>query len=231
MDKRYNIKSLELSTYIYFNNVYDNSSHLEDEKILLSNDTNLFVFPNDDNDNLNNSYRNIYNYVYEIKTHSDFLCKGVSADYITDSFNQSDAVIVIGEKGIKLLPNGNILAFALLKFNESTNSLYIDVICSQSGTKYSGEYLIKEIERISKILYITKITLKSVSSAISFYEKYGFVKIRSCDDNNSLCYMKKNLENKMSAGKRRKTYKNKKSLKKKLIKRKKTNKRLIKFIS
>jgi hypothetical protein len=42
--------------------------------------------------------------------------------------------------------------------------------------KYAGDSLIKTILEISGLLGIVKIKLKSVESAISFYEKYGFVK-------------------------------------------------------
>ncbi len=64
------------------------------------------------------------------------------------------------------------------------------------------------------MLIYSSITLKSVTSAISFYEKYGFIKSKKCDNIN-LCYMKKNIENKKLGGKRKKNTK-----KKKLIKRK-----------
>lgn len=212
MDKKFNIKSLNTSTLIYFNEK-NTETDLGDIKILLESDARLNVFPNDENNDQNNSYENICNYIYGIINQSNFLCKGLNADFIKDSFDDSDAIIVIGSKGMNILPNGNVFSFALLKFNETDNSLYIDVICSHSGTKYSGEILINEIEYISKLLLITKITLKSVKSAISFYEKYGFVKITNCDDDN-LCEMKKIVTNKSTGGKNRKTHKNRKTNKK-----------------
>ena len=101
-----------------------------------------------------------------------------------------DAVLVISTNGVNLLPNGNVYGFALINFDDRDNSIYIDVICSHIGIKYAGDSLIKNIVEICRLLVIIKIKLKSVSSAISFYEKYGFVKTTECDNNN-LCEMKK----------------------------------------
>ena len=60
------------------------------------------------------------------------------------------------------------------------------------------------------ILFITKIKLNSVDSAISFYEKYGFYKKGICDNNEELCEMEKNLTKKSLGGKPRKSKKSKK---------------------
>lgn len=214
MDSKFNIKSLNLETYIYFNNKYDSSTYLESEKTILSGDSNLNIFPNENNTNLNNNYQNVCNYIYEFIKRTNFLCKGLNPEYIKQSFKISDAVIVIGEKGRELLPNGTIFAFAILQFKEQTNSLYIDVICSHSGIKYAGEILIKEVENISKMLIYTSITLQSVTSAISFYEKYGFIKSKKCN-NSDLCYMKKNIVNEKLGGKRKKNTKKRKIYKRK----------------
>ena len=105
----------------------------------------------------------------------------------------SDAVIIIGST-MDILPNGNIFGFALINFDEKTNSIYIDVICSHIGIKGAGDILINQIEDISRRLFIGKIHLKSVKSAISFYEKYGFIKNdKLCDD---MCTMIKNINTK-----------------------------------
>lgn len=214
MDYKYNIKSLNTQTYLFFNNIYDNSPYLESEKTILSGDANLNIFPNQDNTNINYTYQNVCSYINGIITRTNFLCKGLNPQYIKDSLKKSDAVIVIGEKGIELLPNGNMFAFAILQFKEQTNSLYIDVICSHSGIKYAGEILIKELENISKMLIYTSITLQSVSSAISFYEKYGFIKSKKCDVTD-LCYMKKNIVKEKLGGKRKKNTKKRKIYKRK----------------
>jgi predicted GNAT family N-acyltransferase len=91
-----------------------------------------------------------------------------------------------------LLPNGNIFAFALIEVNDKKNTLYVDVICSHRNIKYAGEKLLNEITRLCKTLMFSKIILKSVHSAIPFYEKYGFQKMADCDDE-SLCEMEKQV--------------------------------------
>jgi predicted GNAT family N-acyltransferase len=95
----------------------------------------------------------------------------------------------------------NIFGFALIKFDQKHNSIYIDVICSHIGIKCAGDILIKEIEYISKTLSMTEIYLKSVNTAISFYERYGFTKYNKlCDD---MCLMIKSIKKK-NGGKKRK---------------------------
>ena len=104
-----------------------------------------------------------------------------------------------------LAPSG---ALKSINFDEANNSIYIDVICSHIGIKYAGEILIKTIQDICEKLFMTKIYLKSVKSAISFYEKIGFTKKdSSCDD---MCLMIKTI-NKKTGGK---TNKRKKRTKK-----------------
>ena len=106
------------------------------------------------------------------------------------------------------MPNGNIFGFALINFNENDNSVYIDVICSHIGVKYAGDILIRSINYICSILFIKKITLNSVSSAISFYERYGFYKKGLCQNSEELCEMEKIIV-KTLGGKRRKPTKRK----------------------
>ena len=51
---------------------------------------------------------------------SEFLCKGLNHDYIVTSFDNADAVIIIGSS-MNVLPNGNIFGFALINFDEKHN--------------------------------------------------------------------------------------------------------------
>lgn len=56
--------------------------------------------------------------------------------YFKPTESNVDAVIIIGSTStMKILPNGNIFGFALINFDEKTNSIYIDVICSHIGIK------------------------------------------------------------------------------------------------
>lgn len=208
MSLRYDIKkNINTKTYIYFNP--RESNHLDDIKLLLENDDKIYVDPNDEQLNANNSYKDIMNYIYRIITKTDFLCKGLNPKYILDSFDNVDAIIIIGSS-INILPNGNIFGFALIEFNEKHNSIHIDVICSHIGIRYAGDILIKTIEDMCRKLLIKYIYLNSVNSAIPFYEKYGFIKEDElCDD---MCLMIKSINNKMGGNKRR-THKQEKSRK------------------
>jgi len=211
MNVKYNLRNdKNKQTYIYFKPT--ESNNLDDIKLLLEDDNRFNVYPNIEDVNLNNSYKNVTNYIYGIINKSEFLCKGLNPDYILESFDNVDAVVIIGSS-MNILPNGNIFGFALIKFNEKSNSIYIDVICSHIGIKGAGDILIKTIEDISRKLLIRGIYLKSVKSAISFYEKYGFIKYNKLCDN--MCVMIKSM-NKKNGGKKGKTNKqiNKEKIKK-----------------
>jgi hypothetical protein len=192
MSLRYNLKNdRNIQTYVYFKPTESNI--LEDVKSLIESDDEIKVYPNNEDVNPYNSYKNIKDYIYRIITNSKFLCKGLNPSYISNSFDTVDAVVIIGSS-INLLPNGNIYGFALINFDELHNSLYIDVICSHIGIKYAGDILIKTIQDICGKLFMTKIYLNSVKSAISFYEKYGFAKKEPLCDN--MCLMFKNINKK-----------------------------------
>ena len=171
---------------------------------MLEDDDKFNIYPNNEDVNPYNSYKNVTDYIRtKINSGSTSFCKGLGAGYIKDSFHKVDAVVIIGSS-MNILPNGNIFGFALINFDEENNAIYIDVICSHIGIYGAGDVLIKEIENISRKLFITDIYLKAVKSAISFYEKYGFTKYdKSCDD---MCVMIKSLKKKIG-GKKRKTQK------------------------
>lgn len=208
MSLRYNVKNnIDTKTHIYFKPT--ESNNLDDVKILLENDDKIITHSNNEDVN---SYKNVTNYIFRIINKTRFLCKGLNPGYILDSFDNVDAVIIISST-MDILPNGNIFGFALIKFDEKTNSIHIDVICSHIGMKGIGDILINEIEYISRRLFITKIELKSVKSAISFYEKYGFIKNDTLCDN--MCTMIKIINTK-NGGKKGKTNKQRKLIKNKI---------------
>jgi len=189
MSFRYNIKNdRNIKTYIYFRPT--ENAELDDIKLILEDDERFDVFTNNDDVNPHNSYKNITNYIYRIITKTGFLCKGLNPEYILDAFEECDAVVVIGSSA-NILPNGNIFGFALINFEEYTNSLYIDIICSHTGIQGAGDILINAMQEISRKLLITEISLKSVKSAIPFYEKYGFIKFDKLCDN--MCVMFKTI--------------------------------------
>jgi len=193
MSLRYNITNdTNIKTYIYFKPTESNI--LDDIKLLIESDGEINVYPNEKEFNPYNSYKNVTDYIYRIIHHSGFLCRGLNPEYIVDSFDTADAVVIIGSS-MNLLPNGNIYGFALINFDEEYNSIYIDVICSHIGIKSAGDILIKTIQDMCGKIFMTKIYLKSVKSAISFYEKYGFTKKEPLCDH--MCLMIKTINKKI----------------------------------
>jgi hypothetical protein len=180
--KKFSLKSLKATSYIYFNP----RNHLDEIKLIVETDDKFILPKNDKIDN----YANLSKYILRL-TNFDFLCKGLTERYVKDALKENHAIVAISSAGIDILPNGNLFGFASVNFEDSDNSLYIDVICSHVGIKYSGDALLKSIKRLCKLLFITKIKLSSVSSAIPFYEKYGFTKVGPCEDKKELCEMVK----------------------------------------
>ena len=125
------------------------NSILDDIKSLIEYTGEIKVYPNNEDVNKYNSYKNITDYIFRVITNSSLLCKGLNSSYISDVFDTADAVVIIGSS-MSLLPNGNIYGFALINFDEATNSIYIDVICSHIGIKYAGEILIKLYKTFAK---------------------------------------------------------------------------------
>lgn len=196
MDIKYNLKGTPTHNYVFFNP--ENSDDLNDIK-LLAEGTRFEV--NDGTDPDDNSYRYLTEYILLLIQNTGFLCKGLSASYVRDALEEANAVLVLSTSRTGLLPNGNIQGFAIINFNESDNSIHIDVICSHIGVKYAGDILIKSVNHLASELFMQKIKLQSVSSAITFYERYGFYKIGACDNREDLCSMEKVVtKNKLGLG-------------------------------
>jgi len=184
MSRKYNLGGdKDVKTHIFFNPT--KTGDLEDIKYLLDYD--------EENDA---QYKSISNYIMQVVDKSEFLCKGVNKEYVTESFDKVDAVIVIGSS-MNILPNGNIYGFALIQFDEMKNLLYIDLICSHNGIRGAGIKMLKEIEKVCNKLMMDVIKLTSIESAIPFYEKYGFVKKNSSCK--ILCVMTKTVVKKSSS--------------------------------
>ena len=66
---RYSLKNdKNIKTHIYFNE--NQNKNLDDIKILLEDNENINIFPNDENVDPYNSYKNVTDYVYRIVTKS-----------------------------------------------------------------------------------------------------------------------------------------------------------------
>jgi hypothetical protein len=245
-DNKYDIRNdkANLKTYIYFNpkkfvltkeNIQEHIQEitqedinsLNDIKTILDYDDKIVVDPDPNEESLEvfKSYDNVQNYILN---KFRYLCVGISYFYIEASFSHVDAVVIIRSSNPLTLPGVPIFGCALIYFDEKKikNSIYIDIICSDTRTKYNGEFLIKQIEDICRTLGMNQIYLKSYKSAIRFYEKYGFIKSDdTCED---LCLMTKKLKKLIIdpiGGKKRKTKKQKKTKKTKKIKKTRKNRR------
>ena len=186
MTLKYNLKQLSTSLYIYFNPT--KMEKVEDIQYILETDP-TFLFPNE-GDSID-TYENVTEYIYGLTEKTGFLSQWLNEIYIKETFRTSDAIIILSSKGMKLLPNGNIFAFSVIQFNEETNSIFIDILCSHIGIKYAGDILMKAITTMANQLFITTIHLTSISSAVAFYEKYGFYKKGVCEEDTTLYKMEK----------------------------------------
>lgn len=214
MDVKYNLKKLATTSNIYFNP--NNRSELDDIKRLIMSDD-KFRFA--DASNVNDTFNNLIKYIYTLLDKTDFFCKGLNLGYIQSSFYKANIIMALSSSGRDLLPNGNIFGFALIKINDEEKTIYIDIICSHVGLKYAGEILINNIFYLCHMLSFRKIKLNSLSTAVSFYERYGFQKIGLCEDEENLCEMEKIIEINSLGGRRRKRLtKNRKSRKTKKTK-------------
>ncbi len=179
MSIRYNINNdINIKTHIYIRPIRNTA--LDDIKTLLEEDSKINIHFNE-NKNSYNSYKNIKDHIYRIIKKTEFLCKGLNSDYVLDSLDKVDAIVIISSS-TNILPNGNIFGFALINFEELTNSIYIDTLSSHTYIKGIGNILISKIKDISKMLLITKIHLITVDSAILFYKKHGFTKYDKFQD-------------------------------------------------
>jgi hypothetical protein len=95
MSLKYNLKNDgNIQTYIYFTPT--ESTNLDDIKTLLEHYGKIKVYPNNEDVDPYNSYKNVTDYIYRIITNSEFLCKGLNPSYISDVFDSADAIIIIG---------------------------------------------------------------------------------------------------------------------------------------
>jgi hypothetical protein len=188
MTLKYNLKQLSTSPYIYFNPT--KMENLEDIQYILKADP-TFIFPNEGD--TTDTYENVTEYIYRLIEKTGFLSQRLNEIYIKETFRTSDAILILSSKGMNVLPNGNIFAFSVLQFNEVTNSIFIDILCSHIGIKYAGDILMKAITTMAKRLFITTLQLTSISSAVAFYEKYGFYKKGICEEDTTLYKMEKTV--------------------------------------
>ncbi len=80
----------------------------------------------------------------------------------------------------KYLNDANLLGRPV----ESTNEIYIDLVCSAiSG---GGEYLIKEIINFADQLKYDSVSLKAIPTVLSYYPRLGFLHRHTCNSNDPI---------------------------------------------
>lgn len=156
--EKYNIKIRKNKSYIYFNPIKDD---LDDIKTILEHTFDVEC-----------GYSHVMDYVNRM-VYTKFLSRDINENYITQMMADSDAIIILSDSN-GVLPNGNIFSFATLDFNDTF--VYISIFCSHKGIYGAGEILLNEIECLCKTLFMTSIHLTSIKNAITFYEKYGFIR-------------------------------------------------------
>jgi hypothetical protein len=181
--KKYAIKSpRNVKHHLFFNQAARHG--LEDIQTILELQTALEI-------SSGSAYQEVSRYIERLVHKSGFLCRGLNPDYVVESLASADAVVVVGSS-MRVLPNGNVFGFASIVFDEPTNAIYVDVICTHVGIQGAGHFLMTTLEEICRALLMTKLYLTSVESAIPFYKKYGFVQHdASCRD---MCLMTKRVK-------------------------------------
>jgi hypothetical protein len=167
------------------NFLYFNPTEIEDEfgditnikTILESKPINLSIHPKQEEIQFKTElHAQISKNIIDNVSDTDKFCDGINDAYIEQSIIDSDAVLVIETTRDKIL-----YGFATLKFIISKNTLYIDLICTNTDVKGVGTHILKLIDEICKITSINNITLKSVTSAVTFYLKNNFVCQGQCN--------------------------------------------------
>lgn len=165
---KYDIKNKSTQTYIYMN-----------PNVVVNFDVNLknlnFIIVSDES-----KYNEISDYLIRL-VKNKLLCANLLYSKIVDALNNCTMLVIIGEN----LPYGTIYSFSAISYiSESINTiygiekdtyLYADYICSHKNIKYAGDKLMNSLFQISNALDINKFQLEPVESAVSFYEKYGFI--------------------------------------------------------
>lgn len=176
MSLKYNIKSSKNSSIRPINSIFFNphGKRFRDITTLLENRPELRVYSGRKTSGKKaNPYDDLAAYITNL-IDDDKFCKNINSRYIDNSLKESDAILVISSNET-ILPNGTIYGFALLKFDEKYNAIYIDLICTNVHIKGSGELLITLLEQIADEIFMEYIYLFSVDTAVNFYKKYGFI--------------------------------------------------------
>ena len=183
------INTNKINNVIFFNPkiIKENSYKYRHYEFLAfdSDGLDLEIFPdNEDTEKKKvSSFKKFRDNLYkEIRTSKKF-CDGLQALYVKDSLKDCDAILRVESS---MTRSKKINGFATLKFYNSSKSIYVDVICTNSDIKGTGTYIINLLNKISKVLSLENIKLSSATQALPFYLKTDF----ECDP---LCKMVKTV--------------------------------------
>lgn len=167
MDSKYNIKNTKYDSYVFFN---PNNKLNEDFQTIIEADNRYITIISK---NKTDTYKQMSEFINQL-IQSRFLCPGLSDEYVKEVVEDAHFIIAITVSETPILPNGVVFGFAAITIQELSNSMHVDIICSHVGIKNAGDALVRSLEHLSRILFITSIKLIAVPAAISFYEHYGF---------------------------------------------------------
>jgi hypothetical protein len=204
-----------VKNYLYFNPdaIEDEFGDTTNIKTIIETLPTLSVHPKQEEVQFKSElYSQVSKNIIDTVLDTDKFCGGINDGYVKQSIADSDAILVVETTRNKVL-----YGFVTLNFVNSTNTLYIDLICTNTDIKGVGKHILKLIDEICEITGINNITLKSITSAVTFYLKHNFVCEGQCNLKKTLIFEKGKGNN----NNKRKTTKRK-------IKKRKTTKRKIK---
>jgi len=170
---------------VFFNpNSLNSNENITNTHLLVENRmANVLIHPSDEEKTLEDDlFSSVYESIMREIKFTQKYCQGLNKDYISDSLQQSDAILIVRRNSVR---DKTLYGFASLKINDE--ELHIDVICTNTDVSGTGSYMIKLLVEFCEASYIENFTLKSVTNAVGFYAKNGFV----CNDGDGLCPMKK----------------------------------------
>jgi len=177
---------LKYKSFIYFNPYidYDNI-----EIAILETQLNDCIKIYSKTDDIDTKYEELYNKKCKkimISVKNNKLCRGIKIEYIIQSLQQDDILILL------MCPkNRNVYGFATLEFKCKLPNLFIELMATNKkiNIKGYGRILINLILQIGNLFFVENIKLKPIQGSINFYKKMGF--INDTNDTNDTT----NLEN------------------------------------
>jgi hypothetical protein len=124
----------------------------------------LTVIPTRDKKSRTNMFREYGNFIIEFTSDKkNQFCQIIDMDFLEESLRNCNAILMLMDS------SETIVGFTTLYFLLDTNSIYIDIICSNLNYKGGGNQMISKIKDMGHALDMDAIELSSLTEAIPFY--------------------------------------------------------------